>query len=175
MEEIWKDIKGYEGYYQVSNLGRVKSLNRYVKYPNGSLRLFKEKILCQYIMSNGYYTVCLAQVKKKVHLVHRLICKTFLKNTEEKRTVNHINGIKTDNNLMNLEWCSYSENQKHAHRLGLSDTKGEKNAASKLTEQQAKEIKYGHKGLTQTEIAKIYGIDRRTVSNIRLEKRWKHI
>lgn len=113
MVEIWKDIKGYEGIYQVSDLGRVKSLN----YNHHGM----EAILKPSNRGNGYLFVvlCINKIKTN-YLVHRLVCESFLPNPENKRTVNHKNGIKTDNRLDNLEWATHHENNKHAHDNGLN-------------------------------------------------------
>ena len=110
MEEIWKDIKGYEGRYQISNFGRVKSLI----YP-------KEKIMNIYNFrrdgekGKGYWRVRLIKNSSyKYFFVHRLVAEAFIPNPNNYATVNHINGIKTDNRIDNLEWCSLKENiQKH--------------------------------------------------------------
>lgn len=118
MEEIWKDIKNYEGLYQISNLGNVKSVKRYRNAGTGNY-LQKEKIISQFDV-RGYKQVRLCKDKKyKNFSVHRLVAKAFIPNTEEKEQVNHINGIKSDNRLDNLEWCTQSENQIHAYRTGL--------------------------------------------------------
>ena len=120
MEEIWKDIKGYEGYYQISNRGRVKSLARKVKYQN-TTRELKEKIKSTFISSNGYERVELSKDNSnKKYNIHRLVADAFIPKIENKEFVNHINGIKTDNRVENLEWCSQSENELHAYRTGLA-------------------------------------------------------
>lgn len=118
MEEIWKDIDGFEGYYQISNIGNVKSLHRIVHHSNG-FKTVRERIL-KPTKAKGY---CIVRVVKKhtnkYLTVHRLVAKSFIKNTGNKRCVNHKNGIKTDNRVENLEWCTYKENTSHAYKTGL--------------------------------------------------------
>jgi hypothetical protein len=113
-EEVWKDIDGYEGLYQVSNLGRVKSLPRFVR--NKSSHFFtKEKIL-KPSNTKGYSYVSIRKDNIANQCkIHRLVCLAFLPNPENKRTVNHINGIRSDNRLCNLEWATDSENLKHSY------------------------------------------------------------
>lgn len=110
-EEIWKDIKGFEGLYQVSNLGQVKSLERFRKGENGSLVTVKEKILKPQINSNGYYQVGLCKNSKvKRYMVHRLVYEAFNGQIPEDLQVNHINEVKTDNRLENLNLMTCKEN-----------------------------------------------------------------
>lgn len=122
MIEIWKDIKGYEGKYQVSNLGNVKSLLD--KQLNK-----REKILKPSFNDKGYLRVYLSKESKKAtKTIHRLVAETFIPNLENKKTVNHIDGNKTNNRVDNLEWLSNTENQRHAWELGLKKgLKGDKN------------------------------------------------
>ena len=108
--EIWKDIPNYEGLYQASNLGRVKSLERFRKGANGSLVKVKKKIL-KPLIDKGYYQVCLSkQSTKKAYLVHRLVWETFNGSIPEGLQVNHINEIKSDNRLENLNLMTPKEN-----------------------------------------------------------------
>jgi len=157
-KEIWKDIPNYEGMYQVSNLGRVKSLN----YNHTG----KEGVLKPQSNKDGYYQVLLWEGgRRKTNKIHRLVMLAFL--GESDLHVNHINGIKTDNRLENLEYCTRSENIQHAYDTGLID--------KKLTRACAERIKYGHQGMTQRAIAEIYGIGKSTVCQIRSGKLWQHI
>lgn len=137
MEEIWKDIKGYEGLYQVSNLGRVRSLDRTVSYC-GRTRKFFGKILIEDDESiqsyQRYVSVDLCKNGGERHyLVHRLVADAFLPNPENKPTVNHINGHKHNNHLDNLEWATWSENNSHAFRIGLNTTDPNKSGATKVS------------------------------------------
>lgn len=106
--EIWKDIIGYENIYQVSNFGRVRSLRRL-------------RIVNQRLSKSGYLNVTLrkeSNSKLKGMRVNRLVAIAFIENINNKPYVNHINSIKTDNNVNNLEWCTQSENIKHAYKIG---------------------------------------------------------
>ena len=107
MEEIWKDIPEYEWLYQASNLGRIKSLPKY--------KSKTERIMKQW-SSAGYLNISFCRPwDMKTKLVHRLIAETFIQNTENKPCVNHKNWIKTDNNIINLERCTYAENEQHSY------------------------------------------------------------
>jgi hypothetical protein len=120
MNEIWKDVVGYEELYQVSNLGRIKSFEKMVHHFKGGLRKLKEKIRKLANDSDGYLVVDLYKNGNgKSYKVHRLVVISFLENIENKKAVNHKNGIKNDNTLENLEWCTNSENEIHAHKIGL--------------------------------------------------------
>lgn len=179
-KEIWKEIKGYEGYYSVSNKGRVKSLERVVPHDEGKgERVIKERIITNWV-SNGYHNVSFS-VDGKVtkHKVHRLVAAAFISNHEDKFTVNHIDGDKTNNEVSNLEWATLSENNKHAYDTGLYTTFGENQPTSKLTVDEVIEIreKYKHREdhETYTYIAKKYGISRRALADVLKYKSWKNL
>lgn len=117
--EIWKEIPGYEGYYMASNIGRLKSLERMVDVVPGQTRVQYSRILKTRIHKNGYSNITLQSKKTLKTLAHRLIALAFIPNPDNKRCVNHINGVKTDNRAENLEWATHSENVAHARATGL--------------------------------------------------------
>lgn len=125
-KEVFKDVLGYEGLYQVSNLGRVKSLKRknifYCALKKEYLeRPTKEKILSFNKSKRGYFQVCLTKNgKSKTYTVHRLVAEVFIDNPLNKKTVNHIDGNKENNCANNLEWTTIGENIRHAFDNGLS-------------------------------------------------------
>lgn len=120
MEEIWKDIDGYEGYYQISNIGRVKSLARESKSKAVSTQIRAEKVMKNGITIWGYPKIVLQlNGKTKTISIHRLVAKHFVSTIDGKNVVNHIDGNKTNNVFTNLEWVTIGENQKHAYDIGL--------------------------------------------------------
>lgn len=174
MNEIWKDVIGFEGMYQVSNLGNVKSLDRFVYSGRNKTRIQHGKPKKPTINQDGYSYVLLYKNNKiKQSLNHRLAAIAFIPNPENKETVNHIDGDKNNNNISNLEWCTMSENVKHAWRTGLSKPKfGNKANNRKLTEKQVSEIKLLLGTITHKEIAIIYNVSRSAISMIACNKNW---
>jgi len=161
-----KDIVDYEGLYFLNELGEVFSYPK--KTRKGIRKLLLNKSNCGYLMID----LC-KDGKIKKFLVHRLMAQTFLKNDENKTQVNHINGIKTDNSLINLEWVTRSENQKHSILIGLRTTKGEKNSQSKLNESQVLLILNDKR--MYKEISNDFGISIPTISDIKRGYSWTHI
>lgn len=120
MKEVWKDIQGYEGLYQVSNQGRVRSLDRTVKRRNQPDLPVAGKVLSPRIGKNGYsYVILSKEAKGKTANIHRLVAEAFLDKPEGCNVVNHIDGNKENNACNNLEWCDSSKNNKHAFDTGL--------------------------------------------------------
>jgi len=139
ISEVWKDIKGYEGLYQVSDIGRVKSLERIIIKKNGKKQTIRERILKPKISRNGYLQVALSKRDKlKSFTVHRLVCKAFHENPQAKPEVNHINENKLDNRACNLEWVTSKENSNHGTRIARI-AKGVKKAFSKPIAQYTRE------------------------------------
>ena len=181
--EVYVDIPGYEGYYQVSNHGNVKSLDRVIKEKTGKTQTLKGRVLKQRVNPSGYCYVGLRKNgNRATFAIHQVVAQAFLDNLENKPIVNHINGVKTDNNISNLEWATYSENLSHAYSTGLrrsvsAQAVGEKNYKRKLKPEQVIEIKrlLAAGNMTHKEIAKKYGVSRSTVGNISSNRYWSHI
>lgn len=173
MQEVWKDIKGYEGYYQVSNLGRVKSLSRVVKrYEKGRgevIQRRRERILSERDC-RGYKTVLLCVGgSNKQKFIHRLVAEVFLDSVEGKDYVNHIDNDPSNNCSINLEWCTAKENAHHMIKQGRKAcVKGENHPCRKLTEKQVRQIRREYKqgGVTQQQLASKYGVSRSNIGYI---------
>lgn len=141
MQEIWFNVKGYEGFYQISNLGRMRSVDRYIpiRFKNGKVlqRFYPSQPLKPFHDKDGYIIYDLIKDKKRTHVrFHRLLAEHFIPNPENKSEVNHINGIKDDNRLENLEWCTKSENAQHMyHILGFKGSNYGKRLSPERIEQ----------------------------------------
>jgi len=131
MEEIWKPVKGYEGCYEISNFGRVKSVYREIHRRKMGIKIVYEHFLEPRKNINGYYIVCLHKQgeRQKTKQLHRLIAEAFIPNPENKPFIDHINGDRGDYRIENLRWCTHKENMNFAlARKHLSEAKmGEKN------------------------------------------------
>jgi len=192
MIEIWKDVKGYDNMYQVSNLGRVKSVPRTGVQHHNATQVFKGRILKPYKKpKRGYMSVVFSKGNTlKTYSVHRLVAKAFIPNPENKYSVNHINGNPSDNIITNLEWATASEQMQHAVKIGLQPI-GSKHPHSKLTENYVREIRdyvknnaryysngkpwgYGRKALAEK-----YGVTESTIKEVvnghKNRAVWEHV
>lgn len=162
--EIWKDILTKEGRYQISTIGNVRSVGRIIKYylPKLKKHVYKEikcTLLKQFVC-NKYKKVSIDQ---KLISVHRLVAEAFIENTENKPQVNHINGIKDDNRVENLEWVTRSENMIHSYSVLKNVTSNRK-----LTNMQVNEIRlyFESKKHKQVELSLMYNVSISTISKI---------
>lgn len=192
MKEIWQDIKDYEGLYKISSLGRIKSLERVKIMPTGGKQVLPERI-CKQKINKGYWLINLCKYGKKETLkVHRIVCEAFHTNPFNKPSVNHKNGIKTDNRAVNVEWNTDAENMQHAIKNGLiqrkncgsfkignaggtyrPDNTGVNNGRVKLTEKEVNMIRNSKKSLRQ--LAKQLNVSSTAIGKIRRRETWQHI
>ena len=158
-DEVWKDIEGYEGLYQVSTCGNIKSLAKPRKNGNGRSYIQKEKLLKQSFTSTGYKKVELYKDgKRKSFKVHRLVAIAFIPNPDNKPEVNHIDGNKINNNIDNLEWVTSSENSIHAYETGLSPNKKELD--------EIRIIELYNKGASKEEISRMFDVSNVVIARI---------
>jgi len=160
----WKDIEGYKGLYEVSKNGLVRSVRN-----NIILKISKNR--------DGYNKVTLcSEGHRKTICIHRVVCVAFIKNPLMKKTVNHKDGVKTNNSVDNLEWATSKENNQHAWDTGLIKKechKGESNPKSKLTRSDIDEIRAIGRGAYQYILAERYGVSTANISLILANKTWQ--
>lgn len=175
--ELWKDIDGYEGFYQVSNLGRVRSLPRYVSDRRLGTKFLKGRDLSLTADSNGYVIVVLQRNgEKRSFKVHRLVTTAFLPNPENKPSVNHIDHNKANNCLSNLEWCTPKENTAHMHKHSRNyEAYGFDNPSTKISEDDVIQIRELAKTRTHVSIAKLFGVSAQHVDKIVSRQRRKTV
>lgn len=151
--EIWKSINGFNN-YEISNLGNIRR-----KYLKG----YKYR---KPVIQRGYNTITFSVgIEFKKFQIHRLVAINFIDNIENKPCVNHINGIKTDNRVENLEWCTHSENEKHSHRFLGKKTNGIINRKILLSDIEIIKELY-NSGLSQRKIAQKYNVSQTTISSL---------
>lgn len=162
MEEIFKDVKGYEGYYEVSNYGNVRSTSY-----KGT------KILKPAKTRNGYLNVVFCIKQCKVHkFIHRLVADAFIDNPNHLEQVNHINGNKEDNRVSNLEWCTQEYNNQHAYNNNLLN-RYEDRPEAKLTKEKVLKIpELIEQGATTDDLKNLFKVSRRCIDNIFEGKSW---
>lgn len=171
--EIFVPMKGYEGIYSVSNLGKVRSEDRIVQASDNRDMPFKECIRVPFRNNSGYLMLTLSNPSKK-KTIHRLVAEHFVDNPHGYLEVNHIDGDKDNNASYNLEWCTRSRNNKHKYDLGYL------NCRRKLTESEVKDIyenTYSYGGLMPNGISMSikYGVSRSTISYILNNKKYLEI
>jgi len=176
---IWKPVKSFEGYYEVSNTGLIKSLYRKDYYiRNGKKTYFtrKEQLLSQSPGIDGYINVVLQKKKKRYYYkIHQLILNTFSKD-KKKTQINHKDGCKINNHINNLEYTTPKENMEHAIKNGLiKNAKGEQ--LSNLKNKDILDIRnlYNNQTLTQRKIAKKYNVSNNCIWHIVHNHTWRHI
>ena len=180
VRELWRDVVGYKGSYQVSNLGRVRSVNKIVnkgkEFGDGHrTALRRGRVLKTHVSSSGYLTVCLSDKDvPRTAMVHRLVATCFIKQKRKDQTdVNHKNGKKTDNRAVNLEWMSRSENCRHAIFTGLaSPRKGENHPSSKINFAIAAKIRSLRKEMSGAAIGRLLHVSTGTVTSVLRGERW---
>ena len=172
--EVWKDILGYEGIYQVSDAGRVRSVDRL------NSRGYKRKGVIRKLQNGnrGYKTVGLNRDGVMAyHQVHRLVAIAFIPNPDNFPQVNHTEGNKSDNRACKLEWCTAAENTEHAVKMGLRDTcRGERHSKSKLSELDVLDIRWLRGfGVTISALAREYQVSTTSIRQVLTGRSWGHV
>lgn len=186
MNEEWKDVKGYKGLYQISNFGKIRSLDRIVKTKGEGKKLIKGVYLYPSLDKNGYIKCTLSKDDKRKHLrLHRIVADHFIeKNKNHNLTVNHKDGNKLNNNSLNLEWCTSIENINHAFKIGLRSSSGEKNPKAKLTKDKVIQIrtifennikKYKSRNSLIKELSNKFNVSISTISHIIYKNTWSNV
>ena len=173
---MWKYIPGYHKYYQVNKSGKIRSVTRTITDKVGHVYTIKSRhIIPEINKNNGYLMVhlCKNGIRKALY-VHKIVAEAFIPNEDHLPVVNHKNGNKLDCRASNLEWCTYSENNKYAYDTGLKP-KGEGHYKSVLTEKDVKKIRSEGKWGTFQEIANMYGVSGATIRDILLNRTWSDI
>ena len=170
LDEVWKDISGFEGRYQVSSIGRIRSYAR--------ARYSEPKILKQFYDSDGYCCVNLCDakngIKGKLTKIHRLVAKAFIDNPNKLPEINHKDENKRNNRVENLEWCTTQYNLTYGNRLNCA--RGSNNYHSRLTQEQVDEIRRdyikGDREYGQSALGKKYGVSHGSIAAVVNYKSW---
>jgi hypothetical protein len=178
-QEIWKDVVGYEGLYEVSNLGKVRSVEhlvRCVRHGKEAQRTIY-RVFINGRIRKGYHRIALTKDHLRTEFpVHRLVARAFLGPRPEGHQVNHKDGVKGNNLPSNLEYVTAQQNIDHAKSLGLMPL-GEEMGQCKLTNEEVLEIRkrYATGKIYQSTLAGIYGVTQGLITKIVNRKNWKHI
>lgn len=178
MKDEFIDVLGYEDLFEINMSGVVKSKTRYVNSPAAGGKRLHKGIIMKQANVKGYKAIQpTISGKRKTLYVHRLLAKLFISNPNNKPCINHKDGVKSNNSLDNLEWCTHKENIEHAHRTGLATApiigKGENCPASKLDNEKVREIRELLKiRIPHSKIAKIFNVSKGTIGFISRGETW---
>lgn len=178
LKEEWKDIINYEGIYQASTHGRIRSLDRYIRCGKSSERYLEGRILRQFKSKKGYLELGLYKDSKhKTHKVHRLVLTAFDRPPKTGEECNHKDGNKSNNHIENLEWCTHIQNMRHKDNIIGKHNRGERHGRHEITEQGVRDardlLKEGK--LNQKQIAEIFNVSQGIISCIKSGRTWGHI
>jgi hypothetical protein len=182
MQEQWRPVVGYEHWYEVSNLGQLRSTSVHIRglsrAGNEVFRLRNGRILKQGIQNSGYLQVVLSanNISKKL-LVHRVVGEAFIPNPSQLPEINHLDSNKLNNTASNLEWCTRQQNFDHARLAGkVRFAKGEETGFAKLTDDKVRQIRLLlAQGKTNLEISRLYGVSAPIISYVKTGKTWRHV
>lgn len=165
LNESWRPVVGFETTYEISNRGRILSRSR------GR----KPRLLSQCVHTNGYFSVILydKEIKRHRRYIHRLVAGAFLGVCPDGHCVNHIDGVKTNNHLENLEYLTIAENTRHANRIGISCSRSNGRLRSPLKEEDVRAIRRVGKSVRQIDLAARYGVAPGTIRDIQARRVWK--
>ena len=172
MIELWRPIPGYEGFYEAGDLGNIRSLDRRIKYPNGTVQLRKGRMLKQSVGSHGYLTVSLSKEGRPTkYCIHHLVLITF-RGSKPGHDCCHNDGNPLNNRLLNLRWDTTSGNMGDKKLHGTHQC-GERIHQSKLTEDDIRAIRADSR--FERIVAKDYGVTKSNIGCIRRRKTWAHV
>jgi len=164
--ESWKEVVGYEGWYEISDLGRTKRIK-------AATNTYAGRILKPGLDGDGYHKVSLSKAGDiRSVKVHKMVITAFIGPRPEGKQINHIDGDKSNNRLDNLEYVTQSENMLHAYKIGLESQRGEKNNYSKLTEENVHEIRRLVGEESQKSMAKRFGVAQETINGVVKGRNW---